>query len=217
MMPKSFPKNGPLSGMIITALAALILIPLGFFYAPFAEKCNHPLSSPLQKLFFVSLILMAIHKLESFYAEEYDHCPVYLTSGEAPWATNPRKTIFLSFVPTFIGMLFFAYFAFLGPPWHLILIALWLAQGLHETHHVAKSCARKKIYPGFYSAIAFVGVMSFGVFPLWNDLVFAERGIVFTLYYALLPLILLGYYLEDRAWYQKALAVFPTLSKNKGQ
>lgn len=211
----AFPKNGLLSGMILTFATIIVVIPLCLFSASFAQKFNHSLTPQLQQFFFLSILLMAIHKLESFFAKEYEHCPVYLTSGKSAWAQNPREAIFLSFVPTAVGMLFFLYLTILGPPWHLVFLTVWLAQGLHEIHHLAKSLARRKIYPGLYSSIAFVLVVSFGIFPLWHDLVFAQRGVFFKTYYLMLPVILAAFYFEDRIWFQKALRFFPSLSQNR--
>jgi len=194
------PSNGPLSGMIITAFTALIVVALSLTHESFRNLFSAPLSARLLQFFFFSIGMMTLHKIESFWFQEYDQCPVYLTSGLAPWAKNPRKAIFLSFVTAFIGMLFVVYLALLGPPWHLILITVWLAQGLHELHHAAKSLARRKIYPGLFTSLCFVMIQSLGIFPLWHDQIFRERGSFFFGYYALLPLVFLAFFLEDFHW-----------------
>ena len=205
-MNSPLPKNGPLSGMIIPALTAAVVLPLGFFSAGFRSHFAAPLSPAFQWVFGVSIVAMALHKLESFWFEEYEQCPVYLTSGQADWARNPRKAVFLGFVPTFLGMLGVAFLGFLGPPWHLLVMTVWLGQGAHELHHAAKSLARGRLYPGVGTSLFFVGVMWFGVFPLWHDLVIGARGWLFYGPYAALPLVFLGYYLEDRKWISLAPA-----------
>lgn len=207
-MNESLPKNGPLSGMIIPAITAAFVLPLGVFSEGFRSHFAAPLSPALQLTFFASIIAMALHKLESFWFEEYEQCPVYRTSGRAEWAQNPRKAIFLGFVPTFIGMLGVAYLGFLGPPWHLLAMTVWLGQGAHEMHHAAKSLSRRTAYPGIASSLLFVGLMWLGVFPQWHDLVIGERGAIFFGAYAVLPLVFLGYYFEDRKWISLAPAAW---------
>lgn len=203
MTPK-FPKNGLLSGMIITGIAALVGIGLGLFSPAFVSLMNHPLTPNLQFYFLITILLMTLHKVESYFFKEFDHCPVYLTQGSGMMGENVRRGFFLSFVPIFIGMLFFSYLAFVGGSWHMILLMIWIAQGLHEMHHAAKSLVRQKIYPGLFSSIAFVSVISFKLFPLWYDNIFTERGGLFNGYYALLPIVFLMYYFEDKTWYKKA-------------
>jgi hypothetical protein len=199
-MNPAIPKNGPLSGMIIPALTAAIVLPLGLFSAGFRSHFTAPLSPAFQWTFLASIVAMALHKLESFWFEEYEQCPVYLTNGQAQWAQNPRKLLFLGFVPTFLGMMGFAYLGFIGPPWHLLAMTVWLGQGVHEMHHAAKSLSRRRAYPGIASSFLFVGVMWLGIFPMWHDLVIGARGVIFYGAYAVLPLVFLGYYLEDRKW-----------------
>lgn len=193
-----------MSGMIIPALAAAAVLPFGFFSATFRSHFTAALTPSFQGVFLISIVLMALHKLESFWFGEYDQCPVYATTAQAEWAQNPRKAVFLTFVPTFLGMMMMAFLAFLGPPWHLIILTVWLGQGAHELHHTGKSLARARLYPGIFTSVLFVGVMSFGLFPLWHDAVVGARGLLFYGYYALLPIVLLGFYLEDRKWISRA-------------
>src|SRR3954447_788531 len=97
------PKNGLLSGMIITAVTGAFVIPLGLLVPSFRARFAAPMSLELMHLFFASLVLMAAHKVESYWFKEYEQCPVYLTSGRASWAQDPKQAIFVSFVTTFIG------------------------------------------------------------------------------------------------------------------
>ena len=41
---------------------------------------------------------------------------------------------------------------------------------------------------------------SFALFPLWHDAVIGVRGLIFYGYYAVLPVLFLGFYFEDRKW-----------------
>ena len=203
-MNAAIPKNGPMAGMIVPAVAAALVLPIGLLSSTFRSHFASPLTPALQVAFFASVVLMALHKLESFWFGEYDQCPVYVTQANSGFADNPRRAQFLTFVPTFLGMLTFAFLAFLGPPWHLITLTVWLGQGLHELHHLAKSAARGRAYPGIVTSILFVGVMSFAVFPMWHAAVIGARGLIFYGYYALMPLVLLGHYVEDKKWISKA-------------
>jgi hypothetical protein len=202
-MPPSVPKNGHLSGMIIPAAAAGVL-PVALVWPAFRARFAAGLSPAFLGAFLLSAVVMALHKAESFWAGEFDQCPVYLTSGQAAWAQNPRKAIFLAFVPTFIGMLLVASLALIGPPWHLLILTIWLGQGLHELHHSAKSVARRRFYPGVFTSLIFVAVVSFGVFPRWYGAVVGSRGAIFYGYYALIPFVWLAFYAEDRSWISRA-------------
>lgn len=201
---QTLPKNGALSGMILPALTAAIVLPLGLVSAGFRSHFEAPLPPAFLWAFFATIVVMAAHKLESFWFEEYEQCPVYLANGQKPWARNPRKAVFVSFVSTFLGMLGVAFLGFAGPPWHLLVMTVWLAQGAHELHHTAKSLSRRRVYPGTASSLLFVGLMWTAVFPLWHDLVIGARGAFFFGTYAALPLVFLAYYLEDRRWTSRA-------------
>ena len=202
------PANGLLSGMILTGIAAFASTSAVFLSPTLFAHFDHPLTPAIRWLFYASALVMMIHKAESFYCGEYDVCPVYLTSGRARVAENVRRAIFVSFVTTFLGMLAMVCAALSGPPWHLILIATWLGQGIHELHHSAKSLARGGMYPGVYSSWAFVTLMSFAVFPRWYESVTgsAERGLGFYLYYSALPLVFAAFYQEDRVWIRRMTA-----------
>lgn len=197
------PKHGLLSGMILPGLAAALVLPLGLLSPAFRSHFAAPLSTELEVLFFLSIVAMAVHKLESYWFGEFDQCPVYLAQGQAQWAQNPRRLIFLTFVPVFLGMMGLTFLGFLGPPWHLLALTIWLAQGAHELHHLAKSLSRARAYPGVVSSLLFVGLMWFGLFPRWHDAVLGERGLFFTATWVLLPVVFVAFYVEDRRWTAK--------------
>jgi hypothetical protein len=195
----SIPHNGPLSGMIITAAAAVVTFPLVYFNDTVRARFDRAIGDDITSLFMLGAIVMALHKLESLLTHEYEHCPVYLTQAHQ-WGSDPARAIFVTFVPTFLGMLMIVALALFGPPWHLAIVTVWLAHGLHELHHVAKSISRRRIYPGLVSSILFVAVQSGLLFPQWYALVVGERGALFDAYYLALPLVVLAYYVEDRRW-----------------
>jgi hypothetical protein len=196
----SFPKNGLLSGMILPALAAATALLIGFFLPNVAQIFSGTPSIAFLNSFLVSICLMTVHKIESYLTHEYDVCPVYLTNGQASWAQNPRQAIFVAFVSTFIGMSFMMFLIFKGPPWPLLLLSIWMAQGLHEFHHSAKSLAQKSYYSGTISALLFTAQIDIFVFPKWyGDLGLASTA-GFYAYYLIQPVVFLGFYLEHRGW-----------------
>ena len=197
--PLSIPRNGKLSGMIITAAVAVVTFPLIYLDDEVRARFHKPVGDDVAAIFLLGAVVMAAHKLESLLTHEYEQCPVYLTQARQ-WGADPARAIFLTFVPTFIGMLMVVALALIGPPWQLAIVTVWLAHGLHELHHVGKSIARRRIYPGLVSSLVFVVVQSGLLFPRWYDLVASERGALFNAYYLMLPMVVLAFYLEDRRW-----------------
>lgn len=197
------PSNGLLSGMILTALAALAALVTGFFLPGTAQVFAGTPSDTLLNAFFISICLMTAHKIESYLTHEYNVCPVYLTNGQAAWAQNARQAIFVAFVSTFIGMCFVTLLALKGSPWPKLLLFVWMAQGLHEFHHSAKALAQKSYYSGTVSALFFTAQIDVFVFPKW----YAELGLAsnagFYFYYLIQPVVFLGFYLEHRRWLAK--------------
>ena len=107
-MTPTIPKHGLMSGMIVPAITAAIVLPLAALSSTFRSYFDAPLTPAFQWAFFASVLLMALHKVESFWAGEYDHCPVYVSQN----SDNPRKAVFLAFCPIFIGMLVFSFLGF---------------------------------------------------------------------------------------------------------
>jgi hypothetical protein len=198
-----YPKNGLLSGMALTYVTAILAVILGLMIPTFAEMFTHPVSPALLQAFLVSIGLMILHKGESYWTKEYDRCPVYLASTRASWSKNPRQVLFVGFVGTFLILMLALYLAMKGPPWILLLLTIWLAQGLHEIHHSAKCLAERRYYPGTVSSIVFVAYVGLYVFPHWYDLVVAERGFYFHLYYYLYVPVFIAFYFEHRCWLKR--------------
>jgi hypothetical protein len=196
---KKIAPNGLLSGMTIPAVVGAAVILIGLFSPALRAHFGAALTPELRGVFLASIVVMVLHKAESYWAGEFDRCPTYLTTGRK-WEDNPRRAMFLSFVPTFLGMLLVTFLAFMGPPWHLLLLTVWLAQGVHELHHSAKSLARGRPYPGVFSSVVFVGVTAVLMYPRWWDQVLGARGPAFPAFYALLPLVWAAFYFEDKRW-----------------
>lgn len=201
--PRVYPKNGLLSGMILTAATAAAALTAGIAFPGFTESFNVPMPEPLLDSFFLSLGLMVAHKAESYFTREYDVCPVYLTNGQASWGINPRQAMFVSFVSTFIGMSFVNYLSLKGGHWPMLMLSVWMAQGLHELHHSAKSLAQKAYYAGTASAILFTAQIDAFVFPQWREGLGLSPAWDWG-FYALQAPVFLAYYLEHRGWLKKA-------------
>jgi len=204
------PQNGYLSGMIITGGAAVVVVIWGLFFTNYLSPFLTDPSPTFLNALFISIIIIALHKVESYYAEEYNHCPVYLTQGRSNWAQNNRQAIFLAFVCTFLVLTMGIYFAIKGQPWTMLIPIIWLAQGLHEQHHLAKSFAQRGYYPGTITSLLFVLQINFMLFPAWWDSLTIINDYLFYLYYLVQPIILLAFYFEHRHFlrlysvYQKA-------------
>ncbi|MCB9759890.1 MAG: hypothetical protein H6739_08655 [Alphaproteobacteria bacterium] len=202
MATPTTPPNGLLSGMALTWMTALVAIPAGLLSADAAAFFDHPLPVALQDALLLSVFLMAAHKGESYLQGEFNHCPVYLTSAQTRWGRNPREALFVGFVGTFLGLMLLVAMVMRGGPWPMLLLAIWLAQGLHELHHTGKSLARGYYYPGTLTGLAFTLFLDVAVFPLWLETLGLGMETSW-LYYGLQPLVILAFFLEDRRWLGK--------------
>lgn len=193
------PKNGLLSGMCITWMSGAVALAAGLLYAPAQRAFDTAPPEALLDAFLVTVVVMAVHKVESYLTGEFNQCPVYFTSGNASWAQNPRQAIFAAFVSTFLGMMFLVYLTMRGGHWPMLLMGVWAAQGLHEYHHSAKSLARRSYYPGTVTGLLFAAAVGGLLFPAWAGAL-GVSGPLFYAFYAAQPLVLLAFYLEDRRW-----------------
>ncbi|MBT3984332.1 MAG: HXXEE domain-containing protein [Bacteriovoracaceae bacterium] len=198
-----YPKAGILSSMVITLVTAALAIIVGLFVPVLAQRFNASASSELVNSFLISIVLMVAHKLESYFTNEYDHCPVYLHASTKSWGQKPRQAVFVGFVGTFLAMAFINYLLVKGPPWTLLILAAWASQGLHELHHSAKSLAQKSYYPGTITSIIFVAYGASSFFPKWSALVNTGGHDITAWYYAVMPFIFVGFYFEHKWWLKK--------------
>lgn len=195
-----FPGNGLLSGMIVTGLAAAAAIGLGFFVPASHAMFDAPPTNALLDAFLVTVLAMTAHKVESYAQGEYARCPVYLTNVNRERDRHPGRLLFQGFVPTVIGGLLLAYFLMRGQPWVLLMMLVWLGQGLHELHHAAKTLAERRYYPGTISGLLFVLLVDVLFYPAWLDALTVEAGPWRWAYLAAQPVLFIGYYAEHRGW-----------------
>lgn len=196
------PKNGLLSGMIITGLAAVAAVLAGLLSPDAVALFNRPVPTGLLDVFFASILVMVAHKAESYFTHEYNVCPVYLASAHAPWGSNPRASLFAGFVGTFLGMMFLVYAVMRGGPWPLLCLGIWAAQGLHELHHAAKSLAQGSYYAGTVTGLIFVAVMALLFWPAWSGAL-GLAPVWSTIYAAAHPVIFAAFWVEHRGWLAK--------------
>jgi hypothetical protein len=171
---------------LLPCLTVAIVFPLALFSSSIRAHFEGVLTPGLQSAFLASVVLFAVHQSEGFCSREHDE-------GE-------RQGVFVTFVPGFVVLLAMAFLGFLGPPWHLIILTVWLALGVQELHHLGKSFARGVAHPGVVTSFFFVVVTCCGLFPLWHDAVLGARGAGFYGFYAALPLVVLAFWLEERRW-----------------
>ncbi len=198
------PKAGLLSGMAVTWITAIIVVGVGA-----AVPRLHPIfagspSRRLLDLLVASIVLMAAHKIESYFTREFDHCPVYLGMRQSRWGHDPLALAFVTFVSVFLGMMVLVALAMRDAPWPLLVLAIWCAQGLHELHHAAKSLSRRRYYPGTASALVFVAFMDLAFVPAYLGCLDVDARAVLACYFVAQPLLLGAFYLEDRSWLRRA-------------
>jgi hypothetical protein len=199
------PRAGILSRMAITWSTALAILLVGLAVPSMHPIFAGPPSAKLVNLLLLSVGLMAVHKVECYATREWEQCPVYLGIPSARWARGVRETAFVVFCSLDVAYMLLIALALRGPPWTMLVMAILCAQGLHELHHPAKSLARRRYYPGTASAVLFVLFMDLWFAPEY----FAQLRLPFAKplawYYLAQPVVLLAFWLEDRAW----LAAWP--------
>ena len=198
-----YPKAGALSGMAVTWVTGAVALAVGIAFPSLHPIFAGAPSTRLLNLLLISIGIMLVHKIESYFTHEFDHCPVYLSLKSAAWAKDPRRAVFITFCSVFLALTLVIALALRGAPWSLLLPAVWSAQGLHEIHHSAKSVSRRGYYPGTLSAIAFVLFIDVAFFPEYFSLLALPSRAPFYGFYALQPLLFLAFVAEDRAWLKK--------------
>lgn len=205
----ALPAPGPLSKMALTALVPALGAGVALVHAAFRARLAAPFDEALLSSLGLSVGVMILHKIECYFAHEYDACPVYLNLERAPFAKSRRQALFVSFVVPFLVLLLLIYAVASGAPWHWLAIGVWLGQGLHELHHVARSASRRRRYPGAATAAVFALVVLGAVWPATARALGLGDGWVTWLGAGLAPLVGLAFYLEDRAWLTKLAATHP--------
>lgn len=200
---QTLPRHGLLSGLVITWGSALLFPLAAWVGLNTLRLFGTGNSAPLVQAFTVSVILMAAHKLESYFQREFDVCPVYASMRATVAKEGPARGLFISFCGAFVAMLGVTAVMALASPWTMVIFAVWIAHGLHELHHLGKSLARRSYYPGTVTGLLFTAWQGAVFLPAW----LAETPLNFQLsqyvtwgYFALCPALLMAFYLEDKKW-----------------
>jgi hypothetical protein len=190
--------------MAVTWITALAALATGLFIPRLHPVFAASPSSRLLDLLVISVIIMGVHKVESFFTREFDHCPVYLGLRSGRFGGDPLALAFFTFCAVFLAMMVLVALAMRDAPWPLLVISIWCAQGLHELHHAAKSLSRRRYYPGTITGLLFTAFIAAAFVPAYLACLDVDGTAVHTVYLAAIPVLFCGFYLEDRAWFRRA-------------
>ena len=151
----------------------------------------------LKILFVFSVGLMFLHKLESYYTNEFNVCPVYYHIRLHITNKSISEANFKIFCFWFFSMLFLITSLIITDMQSLpYLFLLWIFMFIHEIHHPIQSFINKSYYSGSFTAWIYV---FFGFGFCWNyfsfyipnntSLFMGIYTIFFTLYTAYLSFI----------------------------
>lgn len=199
-MPEAFPRHGPLSGMILTGLAAAGMLGAGLLPATHAAL-GAP-SPALVNAFSVSVALMVAHKAESYALREHAACPVYRTIAHDAARRPIGEVLFLTLIPALLGAFVLIALILRGGAWPMLALGIWLGQGLHEWHHLGKTLARRAYYPGVVTGVLFALHVAWGFAPYWFAVADAGPRAA-TIYGGAGLLALVAFTLEDARWFPR--------------
>lgn len=109
----------------------------------------------MKTAFIISVVLMLLHKIESFYTNEYHACPVYARLA------REAKTVQEALFKTFCTCLFAA-LAMILAIWQwgdraiTVLLVIWAFTFVHEIHHPVQTFISGSYYSGTITAWAYV-------------------------------------------------------------
>ncbi len=82
-------------------------------------------------------------------------------------------------------------------------MSAWVAQGVHELHHLGKTLASRRYYPGTISSLLFVASIDFLFFPVWLEHLNLRSGALFNFFYGIQPILVLAFALEHAHWLKR--------------
>jgi hypothetical protein len=126
-------------------------------------KTSEP-SYAMKVVFLLSILLMGVHKIESFYTREWEFAPIYLYFLNQDYSRG--EIIFLSFVVTlFVGLAWvWIIISFRAGKW--IFLGFWGLTFFEEWHHLIRTYHSGQYYTGLFSAILYglFGIVYWSVF-----------------------------------------------------
>lgn len=199
-----FPRTGRFSRMAVPTFAVVMVVVIGLGLPGIGAVFAGAITPPLAEALMITFALMGLHKLECYGSREWERSPFYLRAATL-YDDEPGRGYFLAFAPAVVMLLFCAGLLVAPAPWPLLSLLVWLAQGLHELHHLGKAAAERRHYPGVVSAVLFVLVMDGLFLPRWLECVDLP-GSAATVYLGLQPVLIVIFFLEHRDWRRRHAA-----------
>ncbi len=103
-----------------------------------------------------------MHNIESYYTDEWLHCPLYKTARSS---FKDGREVFLTFVSTVVIFTMLIIIQMCDHNWNYYLIAVWGGALMNEIHHVSKTFVYGTYYSGTVSAYFMVLYSIFIFFP----------------------------------------------------
>lgn len=132
----------------------VFLISVGYLQYPSFAK-NFTFNQEIKDSLFVSILLMNLHKFESYYQKEWVHTKIFGSNSLVFTRESAQRLIYITFVGTFLLMLIPAYLVLNSSTTQALVFLVWSAQGYVELHHLAKTIFRGYYYPGTFTGLLF--------------------------------------------------------------
>lgn len=118
---------------------------------------------------FISVVIMFIHKVESFYTYEWILSPFY--NKVVAIADSEGEAAFITLVILVFGIFVTALMLLKGGNWPLVWLSIYGFMFFIEIHHTIKAIIFENYYSGLYTAWIF---SLFGIF-YWKELIHNYR------------------------------------------
>lgn len=177
------PQSRVLSAMAFPFGVAALWFCVAVIHPPSLDHVEAAFTGSLRRAFLLTLLLMGVHLGERI-AFRSPRRP-------EPPTIAPEAPFLVGFALGLLPMLVMLYLALLGPPYHVVLLTIWIATGHQVALRIGEALAQRRPIPGTFSGVIFTTTMGLLLFPAAHDLVFATRGIPFQGYYFSLGLTLL--------------------------
>lgn len=189
--------------MALTGVAVVGMLAVGLAVPSLHPALAGGVPDGLRDAFALSVGLMVAHKIESYAAREWEVCPVYRTLVHDAVQRPLGEVLFLTLIPAVLGAFVLIALLVRGGPWPLLVLGMWLGQGLHEWHHLGKSLARRRYYPGLVTGTLFAAHAAGAYAPAWLAAVGGAPTWGAAAFAGLALAALVAFYLEDRAWFPR--------------
>ena len=145
---------------LLAFISSLIMSSLPNDHYEFPKVSEH-----MKFSMFISLILMFMHKVESYYTREWTVCRFYSGLKKISFLQEHGEIVFLVFCTTFLLSTILMLLMICYEQWIHYNLLIWGCQLINETHHISKAIMRKAYYSGSYSAVLLVLWANLHYFP----------------------------------------------------